>query len=662
MTPTYHQMKIKIKQPVALHETGKRALNEDFIFPLHNQANPEERLFVVCDGEGGANVGEVAAKLVALSFAKYFASRPPQEVVDQAYLDAALHTAEEALSAYKDAHPDSKGMATTLALLHLGDEQVSLAWVGNSHLYYFDQKAQQLQSPSLEKGNPQALITGSNKPQSIQVRTIPLEAIHAGDYFFLATDGISDQVDRSSLEGLLKGGGESTLPKLIEEVRNLSQGFTEDNYSGYLLQVAGVQAVNASGAVLAGDDAQAHRGGGTVNTDQGPEPESSPGAVWRNLAIGGIVLLLLAAVIVMWPSGGNEYRDLMAEGDASMEEGDYGRAATLYDNALNHYADNEQEMDNAAAKRRGAMERSQQASSSRGMSLPDAAEAYIDRGKEFFENKAYVEALLEWEKAEQKINETGGVDTLLPRVMMTQAYLYAGNTELDKQNFQQAETYYQQAVALLDHPALAKFDPTLAQMARERLQTATANAASQPKPLADKQGSASRRMAPAQSPEKTSSPDPAANTQATGGANARVAPARSAMDAPQMSEAERAERNKQLSTGKRLYTQAKEQESAYLYQSSAKALEAAGPLLDGSGAYLLAYMYHSGLGVTADKAKALRYAQLSARRNWPSGQYYYGFLLLQRQNPRDTVSALQSLESAANNNYLKAIKLLQELR
>ena len=77
---------------------------------------------------------------------------------------------------------------------------------------------------------------------------------------------------------------------------------------------------------------------------------------------------------------------------------------------------------------------------------------------------------------------------------------------------------------------------------------------------------------------------------------------------------------------------------------------------------MLAYMYHSGLGVNADEAKAPQVCPAIGEENWPAGQYYYGYLLLQREYARDTVTALQSLQLAANQNYLDAIDLLVKLR
>ncbi|MEL6652889.1 MAG: hypothetical protein AAFQ87_18970, partial [Bacteroidota bacterium] len=84
--------------------------------------------------------------------------------------------------------------------------------------------------------------------------------------------------------------------------------------------------------------------------------------------------------------------------------------------------------------------------------------------------------------------------------------------------------------------------------------------------------------------------------------------------------------------------------------------------LDGPGSYMLAYMFHMGLGVAKDEAKALQYAQKSALKNWPAGHFLYAHLLLARANPRDTLTAKASLERAASQNYPDAIYRLQQLR
>ena len=54
-------MKLQIFHPQAIHELGNRENQEDAIYPEAGTANTECRVFVVCDGMGGLEKGEVAS-------------------------------------------------------------------------------------------------------------------------------------------------------------------------------------------------------------------------------------------------------------------------------------------------------------------------------------------------------------------------------------------------------------------------------------------------------------------------------------------------------------------------------------------------------------------------------------------------------------------------
>ena len=57
-------MKIQIYQPQAIHELGQRSNQEDTIYPALGAATTSCRLFLVCDGMGGHDQGEVASAAV----------------------------------------------------------------------------------------------------------------------------------------------------------------------------------------------------------------------------------------------------------------------------------------------------------------------------------------------------------------------------------------------------------------------------------------------------------------------------------------------------------------------------------------------------------------------------------------------------------------------
>src|SRR5690606_19787086 len=101
---------MKIYRPVGLNELGGRENNEDAVFPSLEQANPRDRLFVVCDGVGGSAKGEVASDLICRQVGHYFSSKPV-EIDDGGFIPRTLKSVEEKLSAHQSLCPETKGMA-----------------------------------------------------------------------------------------------------------------------------------------------------------------------------------------------------------------------------------------------------------------------------------------------------------------------------------------------------------------------------------------------------------------------------------------------------------------------------------------------------------------------------------------------------------------------
>ena len=64
-------MKISIDQPTCIHELGKRSNQEDSVFPAIGDATDQDKVFILCDGMGGHDNGEVASGLVCNCLSGY---------------------------------------------------------------------------------------------------------------------------------------------------------------------------------------------------------------------------------------------------------------------------------------------------------------------------------------------------------------------------------------------------------------------------------------------------------------------------------------------------------------------------------------------------------------------------------------------------------------
>lgn len=127
-------MTIKTYPPLSFTKTGQRPNNEDRLFPLPGDVDEQTRLFLVCDGMGGADKGEIASQLVAQQMAEYVTTRQ-ELVLDDQHLEQALVLVGEALKAYIRANSLVNRMGSTLALLQLHQQGATIAHLGDSRVF-----------------------------------------------------------------------------------------------------------------------------------------------------------------------------------------------------------------------------------------------------------------------------------------------------------------------------------------------------------------------------------------------------------------------------------------------------------------------------------------------------------------------------------------------
>ncbi len=97
-------------------------------------------LFVVADGMGGMNAGEVASHKAVEGIENYFkyliekgSASPLNQIQDTLF--KAIHFANDTIIQHAKTYPDTEGMGTTLILLWLINDTAHVAWCGDSRCY-----------------------------------------------------------------------------------------------------------------------------------------------------------------------------------------------------------------------------------------------------------------------------------------------------------------------------------------------------------------------------------------------------------------------------------------------------------------------------------------------------------------------------------------------
>lgn len=261
-------MKFSLYQPLAIHELGQRANQEDNIYPQLGRATAADRLFLVCDGMGGHERGEVASSIVCQAIPQYFQQAGISP--DKGLSDDDLRNAIEYAFLQLDRADDGamKKMGTTLTLLYMHRAGITCAHIGDSRIYHirsisspkigeagrglnggllFQSRDHSLVYDLYQSGeiayeemrtSPQKnIITRAMQPgedNRVRADIVHITDIMPGDYFYLCTDGMLEEMENDELVNILSSDktDEAKRQQLIEATKN-----NHDNHSAYLIHV-----------------------------------------------------------------------------------------------------------------------------------------------------------------------------------------------------------------------------------------------------------------------------------------------------------------------------------------------------------------------------------------------------------------------------------------
>jgi serine/threonine protein phosphatase PrpC len=246
---------LRVCEQYAGTDTGlQRRANEDSLLA-------RAPLFVVADGMGGAQAGEVASRIAVESF--------HDGLRHDASPEHAL--AEHALAANARIHELSRksaehaGMGTTLTAVYVGENEVAIAHVGDSRAYCMrDDELLRLTddhslvdeliregrlTPEEAEEHPQrSIITRALGPEeSVEVDTRSFRA-RAGDLYLLCSDGLTSMVPEPRIAEILRAHPQPPLRAAGEAlIAEANRAGGRDNITVILLRLEDVQLRGGAG-------------------------------------------------------------------------------------------------------------------------------------------------------------------------------------------------------------------------------------------------------------------------------------------------------------------------------------------------------------------------------------------------------------------------------
>jgi PPM family protein phosphatase len=215
---------LRIEDQAFRTDTGRqRSENEDALFV-------RAPIFVVADGMGGAQAGEVASKAAAEAFDRDLPDAPPGPVLRET-----IEAANRKIHQLAHADPSRAGMGTTItaAIVDAGNEEVAIGHVGDSRAYRLRggrmeqltrdhslveemRRKGQITDAQAEDHPQRSIITRALGPEpdvEVDVQTVPAAP---GDVFLLCSDGLTTMVGEERIAAAL-----ANASSMREAVRQL---------------------------------------------------------------------------------------------------------------------------------------------------------------------------------------------------------------------------------------------------------------------------------------------------------------------------------------------------------------------------------------------------------------------------------------------------------
>ena len=251
-------MKISINQPYGYTQIGQRKGQQDSIAP--QAADTATRCFVVCDGVGGLERGEVASALVAETV---------ERMVEETLADGGTFGVAElqrvlcrAYDCLYDNRSVSHRMATTLAMMVMTGRGVLVAHIGDSPILQlrphegtiFRTFDHSLVAEMVARGDISAeealqhpqrnIITRCmfvpDRQRRISQATVDMIAdVRPGDVFLLCSDGVNGAVSEEYIARLLTAD-DLTLQQKGELLQQQTAD-SHDNNTAWIVEVADVE-------------------------------------------------------------------------------------------------------------------------------------------------------------------------------------------------------------------------------------------------------------------------------------------------------------------------------------------------------------------------------------------------------------------------------------
>ena len=228
-----------------------RSSNEDACFVLLH-----DKVYILADGVGGGNSGEIASRTAVSEIANYVVKHPLSHLLDKyeivGYMRDAFEAANTKIYDMARAHEENFGMATTAIIVYVNKGKAYIGNIGDSRLYLINDEIRQI---TMDHSLVEELIRngqldrnkGRNHPEkNIITRAMGSRneavpdffeiTLSPGDRILICSDGLSNMVENDEIRDIVRENDD--LEKVVDTLIDRANYYGgNDNISAVVISV-----------------------------------------------------------------------------------------------------------------------------------------------------------------------------------------------------------------------------------------------------------------------------------------------------------------------------------------------------------------------------------------------------------------------------------------
>ncbi len=235
----------------SLTDIGRvRESNQDYVYTSESPVGNLPNLFIVADGMGGHNAGDLASKYTVEQIVSYIEQAPMTSPID--LIRGALNKANASLMAMAKGDVSLNGMGTTAVIATIIGDCMYVANIGDSRLYLLRDELEQitkdhsLVQEMIRMGQVDASEAKEHPKKNIITRAVGAfedleidffeKQVQPKDTILMCTDGLSNMVDDTDIRQTLQTGRD-----VVEKVQHLieaaNRGGGRDNVTAVVIEI-----------------------------------------------------------------------------------------------------------------------------------------------------------------------------------------------------------------------------------------------------------------------------------------------------------------------------------------------------------------------------------------------------------------------------------------